>query len=192
MSLEVPDPPAPIPPKPLVFERSREFQFRQFKMGGSTRYLVVAFAFQAIMVFRRPFANYAFPNHKNSVYLALIVLWAIGSMAFLFALVKTARKRGRIEIVGPAIYDYDQDNNVRAKEELKSIVALWEKFDPDDSSERIYLLQFANGTIMSFPSASEKALKLKTIVEQWSKQKFEHLSLATDETRALIQSSSSS
>ncbi len=129
------------------------------------------------MAFRRPFANHFFLEHKNSVYLALVILWGIGSLAFLFALVKFAGKHGRIEVVGPSILDYNQDDTLHAKEELKSIVGLWERYDPNESQEKMYFFQFA----------SEKSLKLKRIVEQWSGQKFEHLSLAPEETQALIQ-----
>lgn len=186
MSLEVPDPPAPIPPKPLVFERSREI-----KIGSPRRYWILGIALQGVLAFREAISLLFPPNYRNLAAPTIVTIWLIGSITFIAILVKTARGHGRVEIVGPFIFDYDEDNNLRAKEELKTIVALWEKSDPNNPNEKIYFFEFANGKIMYFPSTSINSSKLKTIVEQWSKQKFEHLSLANDETRALIQSSSS-
>lgn len=168
-SLEVPQPPDPVAPAPLVFRHSMSQQAGMILFGLTLMSAAIGFLMAMVINQGGPWPFSPLSNLAGAS-LAVVV--------FIPLAIKTIRSnktQARVEIIGSTIREFSEKGELYSEGSLREIESLVEKHAYRGPVR--YYIFFKNGQVVSFNSEIDQEFRLRKVVCNWSGKKFEEVDM---------------
>lgn len=152
-SLEVPDPPDPISPNPLIFKKR--------KPQPLLAILPIAAVLTVILAATNP---------------VLAVTFAIIYLTVAVTTYSMSKSVARVEVIGSTIREYGPKGELYIEEDLRNVKTLLSK--QASQSVTHYYAIFPEQKILTFNSTTDRDFQLMKILQNWGRQKFEEVSIS--------------